>query len=236
MWIRIVAVIVDKVEKLYYFRLHAIYRDLLKVKAEDLITVIDVGAHKGESIRFFRKLFRNSEVYSFEPARLTFTILQKKYGGLEKVHLSNIAMGKEPGSATFYENSYSAMSSLIKPNHSTLKGKIKRVVFFKIGDSNSPYQVPISSLDMYFETREISHNSILKIDTEGTELEVLIGGEGLVTRKAFAIIQFEIHRDKSRGYLESEINIFLESKGYQLTHTVKHPSGPDVYDQVYCRN
>jgi hypothetical protein len=28
---------------------------------------------------------------------------------------------------------------------------------------------------MFFETREISHNSILKIDTDGTELEVLIG-------------------------------------------------------------
>jgi len=236
MWIRIVAVIVDKVEKLYYFRLHAIYRDLLKVNPQDLITVIDVGAHKGESIRFFRKLFRNSEVYSFEPARLTFKILQKKYGGLEKVYLSNIAIGKEPGSATFYENSYSAMSSLIKPNQSTLKGKIKRVIFFQRSNSNRSYLVPISSLDMFFETREVSRNSILKIDTEGTELEVLIGGKGLVTRKVFTIIQFEIHRDKLRGHLESEINIFLESKGYHLTHTVKHPSGPDVYDQIYCRN
>lgn len=235
MWIRIVAAIVDKVEKLYYFRLQAIYRDLLKVKPEDLITVIDVGAHKGESIRFFRKLFRNSVVYSFEPARTTFTILQKKFGGLEKVYLSNIAIGKEPGSAIFYENPYSAMSSLIKPNHNNLKDKIKRAVFFQISNSISPYQVALSSLDVFFKTREINQNSILKIDTEGTELEVLIGGESLITRKAFAVIQLEIHRDRLRGHLESEISIFLESKGYQLTHTVKHPSGPDVYDQVYCR-
>ena len=236
MLIKIIAKIVDKVEKLYYFRLLAIYRQLLKGKTDDFFTIVDIGAHKGESIRFFRKLIKTSEVYSFEPARSTFETLKKKYGGLEKVHLSNIAIGKEPGNAPFYENPYSAMSSLIKPNQDSLKGKMKRVIFFRSSNSNSSYQVPVSSLDKFFTSRKICDNSILKIDTEGTELEVLIGGEGLITRKAFAFIQFEIHRDRSRGHLESEINLFLESKGYQLTHTVKHPSGPDVYDQIYCRN
>ena len=40
--------------------------------------LIDVGAHHGESIRFFNKHFSIDEIYAFEPSIDNFKILKKK--------------------------------------------------------------------------------------------------------------------------------------------------------------
>ncbi len=40
------------------------YRSLL---ATDSPIIFDVGAHRGESVRFFKSIFPQSTIYSFEP-------------------------------------------------------------------------------------------------------------------------------------------------------------------------
>lgn len=43
--------------------------------ATDAPVVLDVGAHRGESIRYFKSIYPNSQLYSFEPDPQNFAAL-----------------------------------------------------------------------------------------------------------------------------------------------------------------
>ena len=50
----------------------------LKENKGKIQTLIDVGAHRGESIKFFNKYFSINKIYAFEPRLDNFEILKKK--------------------------------------------------------------------------------------------------------------------------------------------------------------
>ena len=47
-------------------------------------TVFDIGAHKGETLKFFLKNMRIGNVYSFEPSKSSFEILIRNSNILKK--------------------------------------------------------------------------------------------------------------------------------------------------------
>ena len=51
---------------------------LFKKKFTNPITIIDVGAHFGETITTFKKNFNNKKIYSFEASPINFQVLKKK--------------------------------------------------------------------------------------------------------------------------------------------------------------
>ena len=46
---------------------------------QNLINVIDIGGHKGETINFFLKNFNVNKIYVFEPNHQLFEILIRKF-------------------------------------------------------------------------------------------------------------------------------------------------------------
>ena len=65
----------------------------------DLNLVLDIGAHKGESINFFLNNFKIKEIISFEASPINFESLKNKEARLKKkfsksiILLENIALG-----------------------------------------------------------------------------------------------------------------------------------------------
>ena len=60
----------------FYPKLKNFYKENLNSKE---ISIIDVGANKGQSIDFFLKIYPNAEINSFEPNKKLFIYLQNKY-------------------------------------------------------------------------------------------------------------------------------------------------------------
>jgi FkbM family methyltransferase len=90
-----------------------------------------------------------------------------------------------------------------------------------LGDIGSPtvgtMRVPVTTLDWFAETRGINRVSLLKIDVEGFEPEVLRGARGLLSARAIALIVFEC---SPRLYRQRGLDPFapmavLEEYGYQ---------------------
>lgn len=52
-------------------------------------------------------------------------------------------------------------------------------------------EVDVRSLDSLWETGEIGEPEFLKIDSEGFELEILVGGKRLLTDGPVRVVQFE---------------------------------------------
>ena len=56
------------------------------------INVIDIGAHKGETINFFLKNFLVNKLIAFEPNRILFELLQKKFDD-DRISIFNFGVG-----------------------------------------------------------------------------------------------------------------------------------------------
>jgi len=145
-------------------------------------TVLDVGANIGN---WTKAVLNATEfqciIYALEPIPATYKyLLDNLENQLHKtVFCYNIALGKESVAVEMqYFESASTLSSLFD-----------RVIL-----QNIPHQkikVVMTSLDKFAYEQNISHINFLKIDTEGAELEVLLGAKRFIELHNIDIIQFE---------------------------------------------
>ena len=82
------------------------------------ITVLDIGAHKGETIDLFYKNFNISKIYSFEPNINLFKGLKlKKYNKSNKIEIFNLGFGdrnEEKELNIFKDTSSSTINYIMK--------------------------------------------------------------------------------------------------------------------------
>lgn len=138
------------------------------------VTLVDVGANKGMYTHRFRKLVPCKRVHLFEPnpelyAQLPNSDVYKKY---------NMALGAENTTAVF---------NLVKDKHQ-LSSIVDRPVFSERKLDVVKHNVEVRKLQDIIQEE---HIDILKIDTEGYELEVLYGSAKLLEDKRIDYIQFE---------------------------------------------
>ena len=157
------------------------YKDLRRLCASVQRPVIfDVGANVGQSIETIRTYFPTPIIHAFEPAPATFELLRRATKGIPDLTLNNLALGREPGTADLGSNSVSAMSSLLELGPDGW-GKVEQKI-----------SVPVNSLDSYCSEKGIGLINVLKLDTQGFELEVLGGAKNLLKEGRIDAIFMEI--------------------------------------------
>lgn len=131
---------------------------------EDFLQIVDVGANIGQSVARFLTEFPNACVLACEPAHATFKELSLRYGGHDRVILANVALGEFSGTASM----------------KILGGPCSEMNCMNDGSaSNSTLrieQVKMETLDELLSRLSLMSVDLLKIDTEGYELQVLEGG------------------------------------------------------------
>jgi FkbM family methyltransferase len=142
--------------------------------------VFDVGANIGQSVTLFRGLLPFSIVHSFEPGPAAFARLEANTQGLKNVRRVNAAVGSVSGKQLLLENEYSDMSSLLPPAAAAW------------GSIVSETQVAITTLDDYCRSFDVPRIDLLKIDTQGYELEVLRGATGLLAAGLIRLVYVEV--------------------------------------------
>ena len=131
------------------------YRKLLSKNP----TIIDVGANKGQTIVFFKKIFPRLKIFAFEPSE-TYKFLEKKYHNDKNIKLSNVAIDKKKGKKKFYYHKFksyntSGLSGFYKINkdskdHIRLKSSERNKILKEI---NFSYSVNCMSLDDIFKKK-----------------------------------------------------------------------------------
>lgn len=133
--------------------------------------IFDVGAHRGESIDFFRSIYPQSTIYTFEPSPDNFKELLLKSSAYPNVFPFNVALGNTDSHATFYEQEITHLGGLLPINR-----KSKDSLGYARKAKNEPVNVLVNKLDTFCAKQGVSFIDILKIDTQGYEYEVLQGG------------------------------------------------------------
>jgi len=190
----------------------------LKLKNKSL-NVIDIGAHKGETINFFSKNFKIKNIYAFEPNIDLFDFLKKNNFKNKKIHIYNYGVGQtdETKLLNIMNDSSSSTFNSINQNTKYFKNKKKILSFFFHNKKffKKKQSINIISLSKIIRKIKIDEIDILKIDTEGYEYNVIKG----IKDQDFKMIKYiylEHHFDLmiEKGYKFKDINEFLNKNNF----------------------
>ena len=204
---------------------------LKKNKYNNFKLLIDVGAHKGESIKLFSKNFVIKKIISFEASPINFEFLKKKidenkqeYNNTEIV-LENIALGAENKIIEFNQFNESSSSTIkdINKESKYYKRKFRLINFLNNKKTFQKIKIKVLKLKDYIEKNNIKKIDFIKIDTEGYEFEILLGLENKI--KLVDIIMFEHHYDNmiKKGYTFEDINELLIKNNFNKIYKSRMP-------------
>lgn len=146
--------------------------------------IFDIGANKGCYSQTIKSISNDAEIFMFEPHPITFQSLKKNFKQ-DNFHLFNLACGEKEGSVNLYDYADRNCSS-----HATL---VKNVIEDIHQGQSKEYQIEMIALDQFITEHNIKHINLLKIDTEGYELNVLKGCQESIKAKKIDIIHFEFN-------------------------------------------
>jgi len=177
------------------------------VKKENPIC-FDVGAHIGESVLYFNKLFNNPLIYSFEPSPKSFKIL--KNNNYKNNICFNYAISNITGNTVFYENQISHTNSLVKINSLSVDSIKKQKTI------NTKINIKAKKLDDFCSEEKINKIDLLKVDVQGAETLVFEGSQNILINTRVVIVEicfFDYYENKG-GFFD--IEKFLKPKGFSL--------------------
>lgn len=179
---------------------------LIKNLKEDDI-FYDIGAHVGFYSLLAKEFITNGEIHAFEPAPRTIECLEKSFSINKKgnIFLNKFALSDKTGRIQFYDKS-------VGPGDGSGSSTMIREVI--AGDDPSGYQnitIEAVSLDQYLKNHFFP--SVLKIDVEGAEVQVLKGGKQFLSKESPIIIMEIWGGERGRCFSSPAINM-LYSLGY----------------------
>ena len=137
---------------------------------DDPVTIVDVGARWGFNPEW--EVFgKHLHIYCFEPDEEECHRLNAS--AATNVKYVPCALGRTEGEATLYETKLSASSGLYKTNMSYFARLLNRDNGITVGERTIKLQTLVGALQQ-FGVRNID---FIKLDVEGAELDVLMGGE-----------------------------------------------------------
>ena len=168
--------------------------------------ILDVGANEGQSAVKFSKAFPEASIHAFEPSRPAFQKLVENTKSISNITPANLALGSENTNKLCYINEDSKMNSLLKCTFGNGK---------EVGEES----VCVVTLDYYISRNNIFTIDLLKIDTQGYDLEVLKGSSQTLEGNLIHLIYIEINfveLYRNQAFFE-DIYLFLLKYGFKLT-------------------
>ena len=225
-----------------FFHQRKIIKFLSKKNLTKIDILIDVGAHKGESIELFLKNMNVKKIISFEPSPINFLRLKnikehyiKKFNKTDII-IENIGLGNENKEINFkqFEESSSSTMKSIDEKSSYFKKKFNLLNLFSKKKKYQILKVEIITLEDYMNLNNINKISFLKIDTEGYEYEVLKGLKKKI--QLVDMIMFEHHYDNMiiKNYTFRDINNLLIMNSFFQIYKTKMPFRK-TFEYIYVK-
>lgn len=143
-------------------------------------TILDIGANQGYFAKEMRALLPNAQIHCFEPLPDCFKALVQHTQTDHFIAVHNIGFGEHNEQRFMYQNSYSPSSSLLEIADLHIRN-------FPQTQHTFQTQVEIRRLDDYLKDVELPMPLFVKIDVQGFEDKVILGGKNIL-QKADAIL------------------------------------------------
>tara|TARA_B100000029_G_C17181502_1_gene817149 strand:- start:16 stop:732 length:717 start_codon:yes stop_codon:yes gene_type:complete len=211
-----------------YFYKKQIIKALNSILGDNIEIFFDVGAHRGETIKLILKNFKVKKIYAFEPLEKNFLFLKKntlKLTYKNNIKLFNCALAEIKEKRLMKEMEETSSSTLNSIDETSKYFKRKNF-FLNFSFKKNYYKEKRVSLEKAINimiNNNITSIELLKIDTEGYELNVIKGFESQI--KKIKVILFEHHYDLmiKKKYKFQDINRYLIKQGFIMKYKFKMP-------------
>jgi len=152
------------------------------------VSLVDVGAYRGETFEFFfQSRLDIHEAHLFEPNPTSFVSLQQRlerHPKAHRLHFHNVALGRAASYAVLEGHGDLTRVRTLVPHPS------------EVPNFSAPNAVKTTTLDEAAQTFALPRISILKVDVEGQETDVLEGARNLLTEGKVDVIYIEAGLDE----------------------------------------
>lgn len=151
--------------------------------------VIDVGASAGQFARHLRGEGYRGPLLSFEPVPESFAALERAARGDRNWQVFNVALGSTEGASTInLSDGGPGLSSFLRPAAAAIES------WRFVGTTTGVVKVPLRRLDALLPELGVDERKLerifLKVDTQGWDLEVIKGAEGMLDK--ILVLQTEL--------------------------------------------
>lgn len=179
-----------------------------KVPVDKSINIIDIGAQAG-LYSLYAKFLPLSTFYSFEPYQISFNLLNDniKLNNITNVKTFNMGIGEKE----------SDMNLNVCKSHNGLHTLGKKPLRF---DDIDQEIVKVTTIDSMFYDKNIDVDFI-KIDTEGYEYFILLGGIKTIKKnKPLIQLEWNLVNMEQCEVNENMLNKLIEDLGYKKTYVL----------------
>ncbi len=201
-----------KIKEKFSFFIRKNFKDAFKDQKHllnklDKIIIFDVGSHTGNTVNRYRSVFPNSKIFAFEPTEASYKKLLSEFGDDNSISISLLGLSNKKENMTFYLSESDNLNSFKKPNQRAWGFEKKETTV-----------VETNTLDNICAINNIRNIDILKLDVQGSELDVLKGSQSFLSACKIGLIYVEwqvvpLYREHSRYY---QIGQYLGQYGYEL--------------------
>ena len=186
--------------------------------------ILDVGGADGVTAIKFHDEFKNSMIYVFEPIEDNIKVLRKNILPFDRIKLFPIALGSEKKQSHINITKRITSSSLLNINTTDFKDDY-------MSSQLVPETIETINVDVIDNlVLPNQHVSIIKLDVQGYELEVLKGAVNTLKNTDLVMVELQNHSMYSNAPMYYDIDIFLRDNGFVLLQNI--PSLREKHKQL----
>jgi FkbM family methyltransferase len=171
-------------------------------------TIIDIGSNQGQFALMLNAIFPDSQLYCFEPIPDCFEKLLKNTSKVKNLKAFNIGLGDRNEVLDFNLNDFSASSSFLEMSNLHTDN-------FPFTKNSQVISVPVERLDSFVQNLDIKSPLLIKVDVQGFEQQVILGGLETFTKAQFLIIETSFSPLYEKQSLFDDIYAQLHSLGFR---------------------
>ncbi len=175
-------------------------------------TVIDVGANTGQFAVAAAKLLRPNTIYSFEPVSECFALLERNVRDLN-VKTFRLALGDGHYEIPLHVTCGKSASSCLRPMADFQSS-------FREARVAATVTVKASTLDRELGNVEFMSPTLLKLDVQGYEAQVLGGAQKLLKRVEWVVAETAFVARYEGETLFPEVLHMMESYGFRFVRPI----------------
>ena len=182
--------------------------------------IVDVGANRGQFALISRKIFPRAKIHSFEPLEEPAQIFKRVLGSDPNVILHPCAIGREKTTSTIHITKDDDSSSMLPITQ-------MQSSMFPSATEKETRKITVLPLSQALGDTSIPSASLLKIDVQGFELEVLKGCEDILNKFSHHYIECSFIELYEGQALAHQIIAWLEQRNFILR---------GIYNLYYQKN
>lgn len=222
------------------FNEHDVIKQVVKKTAP---IIVDIGANIGQTVDKVKKVWPLATVHSIEPLVKQYTELKTNVQYYDNVYTYNYALSSYNGPREFHINKHQVMLSsfyeLNENSNDSIALNNPEPAHKNFLDSETVI-VDCKTLDSWAVENNVTYIDLLKLDTQGSEPEILQGGIGILNNTRVIITElmfYDLYKKQNSFYDIESILLPLGFKLFDIGHISKNPltGRTDWADVIYIK-